>query len=627
MQFLTFARAGMATLLISWALLLVGAQVQTQAQTQAAQLVLDLQNNTGIVEDTVGAVVRWENQASTLGDAVQPDASLAGEQRQETYPGKVNVGFSTTGSFMTLESSGAYFSDGSFSVFYAGHVGDVTNIATLFGNFSWEASNSWSGIRFVRRSNGDLAMQYGSPNWSQLILSSLPENEFFYFGFTMDAAGNYRYFDNASESVITGQINATLQHLGRTIRVNRAQMGYGSVHDQTEIAELKIYDDVMDATTFEDARLQLAASYPELVKSSFEVTGTSPSWRVGVSRTAALTISFSDTIGTVGQYPTISVNKGATTVSGQWSQPTTNSLQFTPDAAWPEGALVKVSVEPQLTSTTGALINLAGRTDYNFVMNTSASYGLEREAIASIGTVNSGTHNLPMKLTLPQTRTTPVPVYIWVHGGGWSGGTAAESNAPWGPHANYLAREYGIATVGVAYRCLGSNGTFTQAMEDIGIAYQWVVDNADVYNFDLSRVVFAGGSAGTPLASLAAQRYDGVAAFIGLNGLYDFTNNSLSSFGNGNNYGQQDPSALANSALHNLNEGPPAVLLLHGDADTVIHMSQSTNFGDAVAQAGSGAEVVIYADEPHAFFNWGWEQAEDVLWEMIEFLSINGLTQ
>lgn len=615
----------------SWMLVIAaawGGLAASLASAQTPELVLHLANNTEITENTTGAVVRWGNVASTFGDATQTDASLAGEQRQETYPGKVNVGFATYGSHMRLESSGSYFSDNTFSVFYAGHVGDVTNIATLFGNFSWEASKSWSGIRFVRRANGDMAMQYGAPNWAQVNFGNLPENEFFFFGFTMDASGNYRYFDNASESVLTGTISGTLQHKNRQILVNKAQMGFGNrAHDQTEMAELRIYNDTMDAATFDALRTEFAAAYPELVKSSFQVTDTLPSWRAGVDRTGAVQLVFSDAVGTVTTYPTVEVNKGATTVTGQWSQPTANTLSFKPNTIWPEGALVKLSVQPQLTSATGALISLAARTDYNFLMNSSPDYGVERQTIASIGTVNNGTHNLPLKLTLPRTRTAPVPVYIWVHGGGWSGGTLTESSAAWGPHANYLARKSGVATLGIAYRCLGSNGTFTQAMEDIDIAYQWALANADTYNLDMNRVIFAGGSAGSPLAALAAQRYGGVAAFIGFNGIYDFENNALSSFGNGNNYGQRTPSAQENSAIFNLSEQPPAVLLLHGDADTTIHITQSTRFADAVVAAGGSATMVTYPGEPHAFFNWGREEAEDVLYEVMAFLKANGLTQ
>ncbi|MEP1890950.1 MAG: MBG domain-containing protein, partial [Cyclobacteriaceae bacterium] len=211
-------------------------------------------------------------------------------------------------------------------------------------------------------------------------------------------------------------------------------------------------------------------------------------------------------------------------------------------------------------------------------------------------------------------------VHIWVHGGGWSGGTLAASSASYSPHDVYLADNLGVATLGISYRCKGSNGSFTLAMEDVDAAYQWAVANAATYNFDMTKVFFSGGSAGSPLAALAAQRYDGTVGFIGFNGMYDFVNDG-GSWGQGNGYGQEDPSAEANSPIFQLRDVPPATIMMHGDVDTTIPYTQSTLFEDAINNNGGIAETVIYPGEVHAFFNLNQPEYEDVLFEMANFIS------
>jgi acetyl esterase/lipase len=116
----------------------------------------------------------------------------------------------------------------------------------------------------------------------------------------------------------------------------------------------------------------------------------------------------------------------------------------------------------------------------------------------------------------------------------------------------------------------------------------------------MSRIGFSGGSAGAPLSALQAQRTPETLLYVGFNGLYDFVNNK--GFGGGNAYGQQIPSAEANSAALNLKATPPYTLLMHGSDDTTIDPSQSVRFAEAVSSAGGSSKCVIYKGEVHSFF-------------------------
>ena len=164
-------------------------------------------------------------------------------------------------------------------------------------------------------------------------------------------------------------------------------------------------------------------------------------------------------------------------------------------------------------------------------------------------------------------------------------------------------------------------------MEDIDAAYQWAVHNAEEYNLDISNSFFSGGSAGTPLSSLAAQRYSKIKAYVGFNGIYNFVENPGSSFPAPNVYDHCVPSCQANSALFNLRENPPITLLLHGDKDGTINHTQSVLFAEAIENAGGTATAIIYEDETHAFFNEGKVQYEDCLFELSKFLKANGIIQ
>ena len=83
-------------------------------------------------------------------------------------------------------------------------------------------------------------------------------------------------------------------------------------------------------------------------------------------------------------------------------------------------------------------------------------------------------------LYLPQNASGPVPVLMYIHGGGWVGGTKESSVLRVLP---YL--ESGWAVVNVEYR-LGRVAPAPAAVEDCLCALRWVVNNADEFNFDTS---------------------------------------------------------------------------------------------------------------------------------------------
>ena len=106
---------------------------------------------------------------------------------------------------------------------------------------------------------------------------------------------------------------------------------------------------------------------------------------------------------------------------------------------------------------------------------------------------------------LPNGATTPVPVIIYIHGGGFSLGTRKGK----GLAADFPTyKKAGVAVVSVDYRYLKEVGDVKPpvrgCMDDIFAAIRLVRSKAKDWNLDLSRLGLAGGSAGAHSALCAA---------------------------------------------------------------------------------------------------------------------------
>jgi len=100
----------------------------------------------------------------------------------------------------------------------------------------------------------------------------------------------------------------------------------------------------------------------------------------------------------------------------------------------------------------------------------------------------------------PRERSGPLPIVLYVHGGGFR---ILSKDTHWLMGLAFARR--GFLVLNVGYR-LAPAHPFPCAVEDVADAFTWMVENAGAYGGDLSRVVFAGESAGANLVtSLALQ--------------------------------------------------------------------------------------------------------------------------
>jgi acetyl esterase/lipase len=104
-------------------------------------------------------------------------------------------------------------------------------------------------------------------------------------------------------------------------------------------------------------------------------------------------------------------------------------------------------------------------------------------------------------LFLPKKRASdkPLPVAVFIHGGGWSGGV----RAGYASAAAQLASTGQYAAVSVGYRLSGdANGKWPAQIHDCKAAIRWIRGHAKEFNFDPEKISAQGSSAGGHLVAM-----------------------------------------------------------------------------------------------------------------------------
>lgn len=236
----------------------------------------------------------------------------------------------------------------------------------------------------------------------------------------------------------------------------------------------------------------------------------------------------------------------------------------------------------------------------------------------------------PMKLDLflpPQSFAGPRPLIVYVHGGGWMAGGPRRSAAyaDW-PRllASLAARGYVVASVGYRF---SREAPFPAAAQDVKAALRWLRANAQTYRIDPARGAIWGQSAGGHLASLvglscgaaalapegrtvpaaanvettastvegADQASDCVQAVVSWFGIYDFQT-LLAARGGADMAARlllacEDGDCAADrmkaaSPIQYIDRSDPPVLLMHGDRDETVPLSQHHEMVAALRASG-----------------------------------------
>ncbi|MCZ6675388.1 MAG: alpha/beta hydrolase [Verrucomicrobia bacterium] len=209
----------------------------------------------------------------------------------------------------------------------------------------------------------------------------------------------------------------------------------------------------------------------------------------------------------------------------------------------------------------------------------------------------------------------PLPVVVWVHGGGWLNGKKEI------PKAEYLAG-HGYAVASINYR-LTHEAIWPAQIEDCRESVRWLRRHAKSYHLDSKNIGVWGSSAGGHLVALMgtlpypkdeniSSRVKAVCDWFGPTELLSMPPNNV---GNGrteedvaNSNGAKllgctvkDCPELARqaSALDNVSSDDASFLIMQGELDPGVPVSQSSRFYDKLKVHGVYAEFEIVKEGGH----------------------------
>lgn len=122
---------------------------------------------------------------------------------------------------------------------------------------------------------------------------------------------------------------------------------------------------------------------------------------------------------------------------------------------------------------------------------------------SNLAYVGDGNTRHLLDLYVPDGATTPVPLIIWIHGGGWQNGD--KTLGPNSFQLRYARNGYAVASLN--YR-LSSEAIFPAQIHDVKAAIRWLRANSSTYGIDPTKFGVWGSSAGGHLAALAGTSND-----------------------------------------------------------------------------------------------------------------------
>tara|TARA_R110000850_G_scaffold9033_18_gene33365 strand:- start:2629 stop:3501 length:873 start_codon:yes stop_codon:yes gene_type:complete len=223
--------------------------------------------------------------------------------------------------------------------------------------------------------------------------------------------------------------------------------------------------------------------------------------------------------------------------------------------------------------------------------------------------------DLALDLYLPVEKSDkPLPVVIWVHGGGWLNGSKDKCKAA------FLAPR-GFAVASISYR-LTDVAQWPGQINDCYAAVRWLRENAGDYGLDADHIGSFGSSAGGHLVALMGTRLAGeetvssrvqaVCDWFGPADLLTMPPNVVSETRSLEAVSQSNGAKLLGatvrdipekakdaSALYQVTSDDPPFLIMHGSEDPGVPIDQSIRLNQALSHAGVDSELFIVEGAGH----------------------------
>ena len=222
---------------------------------------------------------------------------------------------------------------------------------------------------------------------------------------------------------------------------------------------------------------------------------------------------------------------------------------------------------------------------------------------------------LGMDIVRPAEQAGPLPVILFIHGGGWQAGNKRD-----GLQTLYGLAKQGYVAASVQYR-LAPDSHFPAQIHDVKAAVRYVRSHAQELNIDPDRIGIMGGSAGAHLALLLAttDRADGlegtnegdevvssrVQAVFSVAGPTDLTpvfpkssEYMVNAFIGQTRADAPDQYAKA-SPIHYVSAGDTPIFAVHGTKDELVPYEQVPAMVAACQKAGVSMELITIEDGGH----------------------------
>ncbi|GAA5507567.1 alpha/beta hydrolase fold domain-containing protein [Novipirellula caenicola] len=229
-----------------------------------------------------------------------------------------------------------------------------------------------------------------------------------------------------------------------------------------------------------------------------------------------------------------------------------------------------------------------------------------------------------LDLYLPKTRKDdkPLPVVVFIHGGGWQNGDKKGGYGPLAP----LVESGQYIGVSVGYR-LSGEAIWPAQIHDCKAAIRWLRGNAKRYNLDPDKIGVTGTSAGGHLVAMLGTTGDvpelegqlgdhlshsssvncvvdqyGPTDLLSMGGWHDDANSPESKLVGGTL--QENPKAARNaSPITYVSKNDSPFLIIHGTDDRVVPLDQSEQLHEALSKVGVESMLVPVQGGGHGRFS------------------------
>ncbi|MFF9853120.1 alpha/beta hydrolase fold domain-containing protein [Streptomyces litmocidini] len=247
----------------------------------------------------------------------------------------------------------------------------------------------------------------------------------------------------------------------------------------------------------------------------------------------------------------------------------------------------------------------------------------------------AGVRPLELDLWLPDETHGPLPVILYLHGGGWRAGTRTEMGPRfrhWSPDPFARLARAGFAVASVDYR-LSGEAVHPAQLDDATAALAWLNARADELGLDARRTVSWGESAGAHLAALLALTAP-VSGCVAWYGPTDLT--TLPGQCPPGAYDAADPTtrealligaaiadapdrARAASPVAHVHADAPPFLVLHGTEDALIPLAQGEQLAAALRRVGARVDFRPVAGADHGWAGLSEEDTEQCFTASLDF--------